>query len=113
MKMSHRFVLMCVIAVSFLTLPMLTWGQTASVANSHVPDSRQRFLDRSSEAFQDGGSAQRYVYPSTPKPQESSQQQGNQSQGQSQNGNQNQGMTGNQNQNQNQGQNQNGQGQKK
>lgn len=115
MKMSHRFVLMCVIAVSFLTLTTLTWGQTASVANSHMTGSRQRFLDRSSEAYQDGGSAQRYVYPSTPKPQESSQQQGNQGQGQSQNGNQSQGMTGNQNQNQNQnqGQNQNGQGQKK
>jgi len=111
MKMSHRRWLMCVMAVSFLTLTTLIWGQSASVTNSPVPGSQQRFLDRSSDAYQNGGSATRYVYASSPKPQESSQQQGNESQGQSQNGNQSQGMIGSQNQNQ--GQNQNGQGQKK
>jgi len=98
-------------AVSFLTLTTPTWGQSSSIANSSVPGSQQRFLDQASEAYQNGGSAQRYVYPPAPKAQESSQQQGNGSQGESQNGNQDQGMTGNQNQNQNQ--NQNGQGQKK
>ena len=105
--MSHRLWLMCLVAVSFLALTTLTQGQSASVANSPVPGSRQQILDRSSGAYQDGGSATQYVYPPAPKPQESSQQQGNDSQGQSQNGNQNQGMSGNQNQNQN------GQGQKK
>ncbi len=94
MKMSHRLWLMCVVAVSFLTLTTLVRGQSSSVANSPVPGSQQRFLDRSSDAYQDGGSATRYVYASAPKPQESSQQQGNESQGQNQNGNQNQGMTG-------------------
>lgn len=109
MKMSHRVWLMCVMAVSFLTLTTPVWGQSSSVANSPVPGSHQRFLDQAPEAYQSGGSASRYVYASAPKPQESSQQQGNESQGQSQNGNQDQGMAGNQNQNQNQ----KGQGQKK
>ena len=108
--MSHRLWLMCVMAVSFLTLTTPVWGQSSSVANSPVPGSQQRILDRSSDAYQDGGSATRYVYASAPKPQESSQQQGNESQGQSQNGNQDQGMAGNQ---QNQNQNQKDQGQKK
>jgi len=112
MMMSHRLWLMCVVAVSFLTLTALTRGQSASVANSPVPGSQPRILDRSSDAYQDGGSATRYVYASAPKPQESSQQQSTQSQDQNQNGNQNQGMTGSQ-QNQNQNQKQNGQEQKK
>lgn len=111
--MSHRPWLMCIMAVSFLTLTTLGWGQSGSVTNSPVPGSLQRFLDGASDAYQNGGSATRYVYASSPKPQESSQQQGNESQGQSQNGNQNQGMTGSQNQNQGQNQNQNGQGKKK
>jgi PEGA domain len=109
MMMSHRLWLMCVVAVSFLTLTALTRGQSASVANSPVPGSQPRILDRSSDAYQDGGSATRYVYASAPKPQESSQQQSTQSQDQNQNGNQNQGMTGSQNPDQNQ----KGQAQKK
>ncbi|MGH7971357.1 MAG: PEGA domain-containing protein [Limisphaerales bacterium] len=108
---------MCVIVASSLTLVALARGQSASVKNSSVSSFQQRFLDQSSDAYQDGGSASRYVYAPTPKPQDSSAQQGDQSQGQGQNGNQNQGMSGNQNQNQNQNQNkdqnQNGQGQKK
>lgn len=111
MKMSHRLWLVCVIAVSFLTLTPQVWGQSASVTKSLAPGSQQRLLDRSSDAYQDAGSATRYVYAPTPKPQESSQQQSNGSQGQGQEGNQNQGTAGSQNQKQNQ--NQNGQGQKK
>jgi PEGA domain len=109
MKMSNRFWLMCVVAVSFLTLTTLTRGQSASDANAPVRDTQQRFLDQPAEAYQSGGSASRYVYVSTPKPQESSQQQDNESQGQNQNGNQSQGMTGSQNPDQNQ----KGQGEKK
>ena len=109
--MSNRVWLKCFIAVSFLTMTTLAWGQSASGPRNSVPGSQQRILDRSSEAYQDGGSATHYVYASSPKPQETSQQQSNQSQGQSRNANQNQGMSGNQNQNQNQ--NQNGRAQKK
>jgi hypothetical protein len=107
--MSHRLWLVCVIAVSFLTVSALTRGQSAKVAKGLVPGVQQRVLDRSLAAYQDGGSAKGYVYAATPKAQDSSQQQGNESQGQSQGGNQNQSMTGSQNQNQNE----NGQGQKK
>lgn len=111
MTMAHRLWLMSAIAVSFLMLPMPGWGQSSIVANSPILGAHQRYLDRSSEAYQSSDSATRYVYAPTPKPQDSSQQQGNESQGQGQSGNQNQGMAGGQNQNQNQ--NQNGQGQKK
>jgi len=110
MKMSHRLWLMCVVAVSSLTLTTLTRGQSVSDANAPVRHTQQRFLDQPAAAYQNGGSASPYVYVSTPKPQESSQQQDNESQGQNQNGNQNQGMTGSQ---QNQNQKQNGQEQKK
>ncbi|HET9179497.1 MAG TPA: PEGA domain-containing protein [Terriglobia bacterium] len=111
--MSHRLWLMCVMAVSFLTLTTPVWGQSSSVANSPVPGSHQRFPGPASEAYQNSGSASRYVYASAPKPQDSGQQQSNESQGQSQNGNQDQGMAGSQNQNQNQNQDQKAQGQKK
>jgi PEGA domain len=115
--MTHRLWVMCVLAVSFLASATLAQAQSASAVSGLAQGSRGHFFKQYSAAYQEGGSATRYVYAPTPKAQDSGQQQGNGSQAQSQTGNQNQGTNGaqtqNQNQNQTQTQNQNDQGQKK
>jgi PEGA domain len=118
-EMTHRLWVLCVLAVSFLTSATLVHGQSANAMSGLAQGSRRHFAYPHSAAYQDGGSASRYVYAPTPKAQDSSQQQGNGAQAQGQTGNQNPGTNGaqtqnqNQTQTQNQNQNQNDQGQKK
>lgn len=111
--MSHRLWVVCVIAVSSLTVPSLARGQSANGVSDQAPGPRRFPVYRYASAYQDAGSSSRYVYAPTPKANDSSQQQGNGSQAQGQNGNQNPTTNGAQNQNLNQAQSQKGQAPKK
>lgn len=115
--MSHRLWVVCVCALSFLTMATPAHGQSVSGMSGLQPSSSRHPVYRYSAAYQEGGSSSRYVYAPTPKAQDSSQQQNNGAQAQGQNGNQTQSTNGTQNQNQNQmqpqTQNPNDQGQKK
>lgn len=109
--MAHRLRLVGIVAVAFFTSAVFAQGQSAGVGSAPASVLQQYFGYQHSASYQAGGSSTRYVYPPTPKAQDSGQQQSNNTEGQSQSGNQNQGMAGSQNRNQTQ--NQNGQGQKK
>lgn len=117
--MSHRLGVVCVCAVSFLTMATLAQGQSTRDVSGLAPGSSRHAIHQYSGAYQQGGSDTHYVYAPSPKAQDNSQQQSNGDQAQGQNANQNQGANGTQNQGQGQpqaqGQNpaQNNQGQNK
>ncbi|HET9177942.1 MAG TPA: PEGA domain-containing protein [Terriglobia bacterium] len=100
--MSHRLWVVCVCAVSFLTVATLTQGQNVSEVGGLAPVPGHHPVYQHSAAYQDGGSASHYVYAPTPKTQDNGQQQTNGTQAQGQNGTQTQGTNGTQNQSQNQ-----------
>lgn len=98
--MSHRLWVVCVCALSFLTMATLAHAQSVTDMSGLQPSSSHHPAYRYSAAYQDGGSSSRYVYAPTPKAQDSSQQQNNGAQAQGQNGNQTQSTNGTPNQNQ-------------
>ena len=114
--MAYRLRLAGIVAVAFFASAMFALGQSAGVASGSASTFQLPSLGyQHAAAYQESGSAGRYVYVPTPKAQDSGQKQSDSTQAQGQNGNQDQNANANQSQAQGQGQNQdqNDQGKKK